>query len=101
MIYSNEESKEIAEFIRSKVILGDISEEYYYCHSSLCLLDAVYSVNSRYGPTVKNVIERYCSYYNISPIWDKPNRVAAKEDAIQDLVNHIRETGDIRFAEKS
>jgi hypothetical protein len=92
------EARQIAEFIKSKGILGEINAEFYYCHASLCLLDTIYSVQSKYYPTVKNTIQRYASFYKLFPVIDRPNRITAKEDTIQDLANHIKEVGTDGFA---
>jgi hypothetical protein len=91
---SLDEVEKIVEFIHSEKILGELNKGYNYCHASLCLIDAVYSVNSKYD-AVEKAIERYSSYYKVLP-----NRLTSKEDTIQDLHNHISETGPLKFAEE-
>jgi len=37
---------------------------YYYMSLPYCVIDSVFSINVKY-PSVKNVIKRYCSYYDL------------------------------------
>ncbi|MCX7926971.1 MAG: hypothetical protein N2606_02405 [Candidatus Omnitrophica bacterium] len=95
------EVDKVENYIRQHIKLEPESEEFYYCHSSLCLLDAVYSVSSRYYPTVKNTIKRYCETYQIEKPYDRINRISQREDTVSDLVEHIDdEAGPEVFAEK-
>jgi hypothetical protein len=42
----------------------DLTEEYYYTHLPLCVIDSVFSIGVKYE-SVTNTINRFCSYYKI------------------------------------
>jgi hypothetical protein len=42
-----------------------LAEEYYYPHLSMCVLDAIYSINANYNAT-KQVPIRYCEHFSLS-----------------------------------
>lgn len=44
-----------------------LPDEYYYSSLPLCVIDSIFSINSNYT-SVKNVIKRYCTYFNINPL---------------------------------
>jgi hypothetical protein len=75
-------------------------EEYYYPHLIMCVLDAIFSINALYDPTVKNVVSRYCSYYKISrPKINKGEFLPpGDQERISDFVARVKEIGWERMA---
>lgn len=102
MLQEKDEITRVRDYIRQHIKLGKESSEFYYCHPSLCILDAIYSISSRYNPTVVNTIKKYCAFYKLDKIsdTDRTNRFIEHEDTIQDMVEYIREVGTERFAEE-
>ncbi len=43
----------------------ELSDEYYYPHLSMCVLDAVFSINANYNAT-KQVPVRYCDHFSLN-----------------------------------
>lgn len=89
----------LRDFVIKNNILKELSNEFFYCHPSLCILDAVYSANAVYS-SVKNAIKKYVCWYKLSPIFDREQRKSIKEDTIEDLRAHIKEHGPAYFAQK-
>lgn len=66
---------------------ASLPEEYYYPSLVLCVLDAVFSINARYNPTTKNVINRYIEYYKLEEL--------DTEHTLSDFLDNINSVSDI------
>ena len=76
---------------------GESGSEFYYCHASLCVLDAVYSIRARYEG-VRNVIDRYCEHYHVVPTLNRENGYTENEDTLDRLAQRITAVGCETFA---
>src|SRR5262245_22781494 len=60
-----------------------LHEAYYYQSLSLCVIDAVFSINARYA-AVENVVARYCQRFKLVRI--RPDRTKLPERVEQEDV---------------
>ncbi|MFO0798323.1 MAG: hypothetical protein U0804_12670 [Gemmataceae bacterium] len=75
---------------------AQLSDSYYYVSLPLCVLDAVYSIGVRYEG-VLNVVERYCTRFNVSRYRKGEDRGALPPTNQQESVS----TFCARFAERT
>ena len=72
--------------------------EYGYAHASLCLLDAIYSINPRYESVntkeSKGIIWNYCRFFGLDPYEISPTG----EDTLSNLRGRLTTTGPEPFA---
>lgn len=71
-----------------------------YQSLSLCVIDAVFSIQARYTG-VKNVVKRYCQTYRLQKMYRPDRRVLPpreEQDCITDLLREINRLGSARFA---
>lgn len=91
----------LATFIQSHLDLKTpLSEEYYYAHLSCCVLDAVFSIGTRYSST-RQVPIRYCANYALSRLRTQHNGLPslAQQEPLSVLVERIEEKGAEYFAQ--
>lgn len=71
-----------------------------YFSVTLCVIDAIYSINTRYEQ-VKRVVERYCERYKLEKHRNRsgPLPPRSRQDAVSDLLARMRALGDDMFAE--
>ena len=83
-----------------KVPLQPLPSEYCYAHSSLCLLDAIYSINAQYRSVHTDdgggVVGRYCRYFGL----DQFKSGQAGEETLSILRNRLTERGPQLFAKE-
>lgn len=92
---------QLATFIQSNLDLSTpLSEEYYYAHLSCCVLDAVFSIGTRYSSTRKVPI-RYCDHYTIPRLRKQKTELPSirQQESLAALVEHIEKTGAVYFAQ--
>jgi hypothetical protein len=98
----SEEAKRVAEFARRVLRLASVSlpENYYYQSLTLCVINAVFSINSRYKAT-QNVVERYCSYYGLKRVRDNWCDVppVERQESISTLCGKYDRVGSRTFAD--
>lgn len=101
-MYSNE-SITVAQFCKQNFRLSEakLGDEYYYQHLSLCVIDAIFSINARYS-SVQNVVERYCRFYNLQNYRNNytclPDRV--DQESISTFLKKFNETSLETFTTK-
>jgi len=76
-----------------------LPDEYFYASLPLCVIDSVFSINARYEG-VRNVIARYCSYYDLPRYRENRDGVPPQADqqSIGDLIQKINALGPELFA---
>lgn len=83
-----------------KVPLRPLPPEYRYAHSSLCLLDAVYSINAKYQSVRRDdgegVIGRYCRSAGLEPF----ESTKTGEDTLTNLRSRLTDRGPELFAKE-
>lgn len=57
-----------------------LNDEYFYSNVSLCVIDAVWSLNSNYERQVRKVIQRYCDYFNVKRLRSDRSLMPAREE---------------------
>ncbi len=70
---------------------AELSPSYYYDSLPLCIIDAVYSMGTRYTST-KNVVKNYCEYCGISEFRKKGDRCSDCQ-TVSDLIDNITSLG--------
>jgi len=80
--------------------LGSPAAPTAYHSVTLCVIDAVYSINARYEQ-VKRVVERYCNKYGLKMYRkrNEPLPPRSEQDAVSHLLPRMRSLGDAKFAE--
>jgi len=78
-----------------------LAEEYFYQSLSLCVIDALYSINVRYEST-RQVVLRYCRHYNVKKIRDNRSvtPLPVSQESISELLQHFKDTGVEHMTEK-
>ena len=83
-----------------KVPLRPLPPEYHYAHSSLCLIDAVYSINAKYESVRRNssegVIGNYCRTGKLEPF----DSSKTGEDTLSSLRTRLTDIGPELFAKE-
>lgn len=79
----------IAHSTACEITPAEESEAYFYSHPTLCLIDAVYSLQSRYEAIVVPLIDRYVDAYDLRPKSDRRRRPADREDTLEDLIPRL------------
>jgi hypothetical protein len=76
-----------------------LHEEYYYQSLSLCVIDAIYSINAKYA-AVENVVARYCNRFGLTRLRADRGRLpaTAEQEAILVLYRRLSGLGAERFA---
>jgi len=92
----------LIEGLRCKLDLSEPlnPEEYAYQSLPLCILDAVFSINTKYE-TTRNVVERYCRHYRLRQVRKDPLCLPPLEEQepVSAFVEKVRAIGPERFAE--
>ena len=100
---SASESLQIAEYARRMLPLADmqLSSERCYRSLTLCVIDAVFSINARYS-AVENVVSRYCTRFHLSPWREDFECLPARQeqDRIEDLCRRYEDFGIERMADE-
>jgi hypothetical protein len=88
----------VADYCRAHVDLLDLPTDYGYPSLTLCVIDAVYSINAHYNG-VLNVIARYCTHCGISADWPDYQRPATSEaqQPVSDLLARMKQHGAEAF----
>jgi hypothetical protein len=91
----------LKDFITSKLDVANLvwPEEFSYPHLSMCVMDAIFSINTRYEAVI-NVIARYCDYYKIPrPKGTKGEFLPTEDqDGISKFVARVEAIGSERMA---
>lgn len=92
----------VADQCRAVLRLDDVhlSNEYYYAHLPLCVLDAVFSIGVTYTST-QNVVSRYCRVFGLQTV--RKNREVLppveQQQPIRRLITLIETHGPDHFAQ--
>lgn len=80
---------------------AELSEEYFYQSVPLCVIDAVFSIGVNYQG-VRNIIARYCEYFNLKKIRDSRESIPLKKDqqSVLDFLLLLDEYGVEKFTEE-
>ncbi len=91
----------LVESLRSTLNLSEPlnPEEYAYQSLSLCILDAVFSINAKYEST-RNVVERYCRHYRLRRVREDPLCLppVEEQEPVSAFVEKIVNLGPEKFA---
>lgn len=94
------EAKKVAECARQNLSLNDeiLPDEYFYQSLPLCIIDAVYSIGVRYSQ-VQNVVDRYCSYFNLKKTRDDRNSLPPidSQESTIDFLNRMQDISVDKF----
>src|ERR1035441_9554247 len=89
----------IASAVKNDLDLTSRSEQTAYQSVTLCVIDAVYSINVRYEQ-VTNVVDRYCEEFGLAKERVRndvlPERI--EQDAVTRLLSRMNPLGDEKFA---
>lgn len=96
------ETNKVAEYCIKNLALenAELSEEYFYQSVPLCIIDSVFSIGVRYA-AVRNVIERYCKYFDLGKIRANKTRIPnkAEQQSVSDFLALIDKYGIENFTE--
>jgi hypothetical protein len=96
------EAKAVADLAERVLDIGSakLCEDYYYQSLTLCVINAVFSINARYS-AVQNVVARYCQYFKLRRVRDDWHTVPPVEDQepVSALCQKYRELGIPKFAD--
>lgn len=99
---SNNDVSLVVEFCKKNFNLSDakLGDEYYYSSIPLCILDAIFSIGVKYIST-KNVVRRYCSYYNI-PIFRSHSDYlkVSSQHTVSQFVDNVKLIGLDKFTDE-
>jgi hypothetical protein len=78
-----------------------LGDEYLYQSLPLCVIDAVFSIGVRYQG-VRNIVERYCSYFSLQKFRNPPEQVPPREqqEALSTLIAHFGTPSPEQFSRK-
>jgi hypothetical protein len=90
--------REIEMIVQALPPLAERGPEFRYTSLPFCVLDAIFSINARYGQ-VQNVIQRYADHYRL-PVYRPTTELLPREAQvpISDLVEQIDAVGPVVFA---
>lgn len=76
-----------------------LPEAYYYQSLSLCVIDAIFSINAKYA-AVENVVARYCNRFDLTRFRADRDHLPAltEQDAVTVLCDRLSDLGAERFA---
>ncbi|MDL1956049.1 MAG: hypothetical protein LWW95_03210 [Candidatus Desulfofervidus auxilii] len=96
-------SKQLANCCEKKLNLKNacLSEEYYYFHLPLCVIDAIFSIGVQYSST-RNTVIRFCNYFGLKRTRPKGSGYPpkSKQLSIQDFIKIYEKIGITNMAEK-
>ena len=98
---TGKDSQVFARFCESSLNLNNarLGEEYYYNSLPLCVIDAVFSIGVKYTST-KNVILRFCNYFEIVRIMNDRFNSLSSQMSISDFIKIYNEFGVGRMSEE-
>jgi len=78
---TSKEPEVVADHAERLLDLGSakLCEDYYYQSPTLCVINAVFSINARYK-AVQNVVARYCRHFNLKRVRDDWHGVPPVEE---------------------
>lgn len=74
------------DFCKKEFDFSNLETPYRYQSLSICLIDCIYSLRTRYFSTTVPLVKRYADQYTNGNIYDA-------KDNLRDLMNHIDEAG--------
>jgi len=97
------EARELADFCNKHLDLANASlvDAYYYQSLPLCIIDAVFSINTRYK-AVQNVIDRYCKFFNLRRVRSSKDRLPplSDQEPVNNFLDKFKHYGIEKFTEK-
>ena len=98
----NKEAEAVASLAEEVLDLGSakLCEDYYYTSLPLCVINAVFSINTRYK-AVQNVVARYCQYFQLKRVRDDWSIVPPvdEQESVSALCRKYEESGVLGFAD--
>jgi hypothetical protein len=80
---------------------AQLPEEYYYGHLSLCVMDCIYAINTKYKQPVK-MVDNYCKHFNLKRIRTNKTMVPSIEvqQKTSDLVSSMLSLGTAYYTDE-
>ena len=77
---------------------ASLSDEFFYQCLPLCVIDAVFSINTRYK-AVQNVINRFCKYFNLQRIRSNRSEVPpiTTQESVKEFLEKMNNYGIDKF----
>lgn len=95
------DAERVAAFAADRLALAgsQLCEDYYYQSLTLCVINAVFSINARYK-AVQNAVQRYCGAFGLQRI--RPDRTrlppTGQQDSVVELCRRCDDLGAERLA---
>ncbi len=70
----------------------ELAQEYGYASLPLCVIDAVYSIGSRYAST-ENTVARFCRFFRVQQINDAARAKRELQLSISELISYYADYG--------
>lgn len=81
--------KNIIDFCKTNINFEE-NDSYVYMDLPLCVIESIYSLNSKYKPHTINVRNRYAEAYLNNKLYEK--------DSLTDFIKRVNEMGETEFA---